>query len=370
VYEVIEKATGVHWAGKVVNKTSCPATALETELAILSHIDHPQTVRLKEVFNSEDVCIIVQELVNGGELFDRISEQGAFSEHYAAKFFRELLLVVKYLHEQGIVHRDLKPENIMLSDRSEDAVLKLIDFGASKFAQHDKAINGMRGTPPYMAPEIFARQSYGRPVDMWSLGVTLYVTLSGMFPYDPEERRFECPFFSPEFDEISESAKDILLKLLEINPEKRYTVDQALHHPWVTGEKASTAQMSVSNLRQMVARKKFKRAVETIRATNRFRSILKIKQSPSQPAPVESPQTGRRGAKLSQHQDAEKLTEQLGKVTENLDSAEKLLQEAIEKCTEIASLVDGEVTVAAKKLRDIKHMLHSQSVLLKSLSNK
>nr|BAB82378.1 myosin light chain kinase [Physarum polycephalum] len=339
VYEAAEKATNEHWAGKVViNKTDALPPPLETELAILAHLDHPQTVRLKEVFNSDDVCIIVQELVNGGELFERISEQGVFSEKYANKFFRDLLLVVKYLHEQGIVHRDLKPENIMLSDQSEEAVLKLIDFGASKFAQHDKAINGVRGTPPYMAPEIFAYQSYGKPVDMWSLGVILYVILSGMFPYDPEERRFDCPFISPEFDEISESAQDILLKLMEINPEKRYTVDQALEHPWVTGEKASSAEMSRSGKRQMVARKKFKRAVETIRATNRFRNILKMKTST--PTPIAA--VARRGSKLSQHMDVEKLTEQLGKiivnskevteqlgkVTSNLDSAEKLLQEA------------------------------------------
>jgi len=393
VYEVLEKATKIHWAAKVISKAQCPAIALEAELNILKMVKHHHAVNFKEMFNTEESCIIVMELVTGGELFDRISEQGVFTEKMAAKFFRELLHVVKHLHDQKIVHRDLKPENILLSNKTDDAVLKVIDFGISKIAATDKALMGSCGTLPYMAPEMFSRGTYGRPVDMWALGVILYILLAGLFPYDPDEKKFDCPFLTPEFDDVSESAKDILLKLMEINPDARFTVDQALHHPWVTGETASSAAMSVDNLRNMVAKKKFKRAADTIRTGLRLRGIiLKRKQenadekalsaAKEKEKPVAHPSDDQSAAKEKEKPTFTPLTttsddkvanffvhNHIGKVIHELDTAEHLIKSGIEQLSTIAKSGHGvhnaDLESVEKKLEAIKLDLSIQSTQLK-----
>jgi len=365
VYEVQERQTLQHWAAKVISKASCPASTLEAELTILQMVSHPHAVMFKEMFNTEECCIIIMELITGGELFDRISEQGAFTEKHAAKFFRELLLVVKHLHDQKIVHRDIKPENILLSDKTENAVLKVIDFGISKIAPNDKAILGLVGTLPYMAPEMFSRSSYGRPVDMWALGVVLYIILAGLFPYDPEEKKFDCPFLSPEFDEISASAKDILLKLLDKNPDTRHTVDQALRHPWVTGEQALDLSVSVENLKQnFVAKKKFKRAAETIRSGLRLRGIVMKRKGDSNLNKAVS-------AEVKEKEKPVALHEAINKVTSDLGEAEKLLKSVIEQMATIAksgNLPEGiknDFGGVEKKLEEVTHDVRTQYAQLK-----
>jgi calcium/calmodulin-dependent protein kinase I len=313
-------------------------------------VSHPQAVKLKEVFTTDEVCILVLEL------FERITEEGVFTEKYAAKFFRDLLLVVKHLHDQGIVHRDLKPENILLSDKTDAAVLKIIDFGESKLAVHDKAISGMRGTIPYMAPEIFAHSLYGRPVDMWALGVILYIILSGMFPYDPDERKFDCPFISPEFDDISEGAKDILLKLLDVNPETRYTADKALAHQWVTGESASNSVVSIANLRQMVARRRWKKAIDSVRTILLFRGFLKNKKDKGADSLDKTEE--------KKHEKEKEVLKELGKAANNLDAAELLLKSTIEKLTIIS---EKEYESAIVRLEDIKRTIHIQYLNLQEM---
>jgi len=266
----------------------------------------------------------------------------------------------------------------LLSNKTDDAVLKVIDFGISKIAATDKAIIGSCGTLPYMAPEMFSHGSYGRPVDMWALGVILYILLAGLFPYDPDEKKFDCPFLTPEFDDVSEGAKDILLKLMEINADARYTVDQALQHPWVKGETASSAVMSVDNLRNMVAKKKFKRAADTIRTGLRLRGIiLKRKQenadekalsaAKEKEKPVVHPPTT---ITTTSSEDKTKIAhDQIGKVAHDLDTAERLIKSGIEQLSTIAKSGQGihkaDLESVEKKLEAIKLDLSMQISQLK-----
>jgi len=193
-----------------------------------------------------------------------------------------------------------------------------------------------------------------------------------MFPYDHDEKKFDCPFISPEFDDISDSAKDILLKLLDINPDTRYTVDRALAHPWVTGEKASSSAMTITNLRIMVAKKKFKRAVETIRTCYRFRIVLKQKQGDTPREAASEEIEDKRNTAADKEKENEKVAriEQIAKVTGNLDAAEQLLASAIDKLDVLAKsggdFIEEFVSVG-KRLSDIHQDIRTQYLQLKVL---
>eukprot|EP01111_Echinosteliopsis_oligospora_P010010 TRINITY_DN3034_c0_g1_i2.p1 TRINITY_DN3034_c0_g1~~TRINITY_DN3034_c0_g1_i2.p1 ORF type:complete len:401 (+),score=111.39 TRINITY_DN3034_c0_g1_i2:70-1272(+) len=272
VFEVCERATGINWAAKVINKEKCSAKSLEDEIFIMEKIKHKHAVALKEYYSDRDYLVLILELLTGGELFDRILEM-PFTEQEASKFFRESLSVVKHLHDQGIVHRDLKPENILILSKDPPFVLKIADFGLSKIVPKDEYLIEVAGTPNYMAPEIFQRKPYGRPVDMWAMGVVLYVTLSGLFPYEWKDKTFIFDFPSPEFDKISASAKEVISRMLDRNPKTRITVDEALQHPWVTGRTATYVEIPKQGLQEFNARRRFKRAGETIRSALRIKGI-------------------------------------------------------------------------------------------------
>jgi len=274
VYKTSEKGTQRKWAAKVINKHKCLAKHLQNEVNIMKKVKHPNAIFLKDVFDNDDSCILILELVSGGELFDRIVDKGVYTEKDAALFAQSMFSVLKHIHDQNIVHRDLKPENILLSDDTHDAVVKLVDFGLSTFAPSNKSVLEVAGTESYMAPEMFEKRGYGKAVDMWAMGVIIFVVLSGLMPYDASLRKFNVEFPSPEFDEISDSAKELILKLLDKNPETRLTVDQALHHPWVAGDTATETSIAIHRLREFNARRKFKRAALAIRSTLRMKGMI------------------------------------------------------------------------------------------------
>lgn len=228
--------------------------ALETEIAILRQLEHPHIVELKEVVVASQETFIVMELLSGGELFNRIVEQGRFSEEQAAGLFAQILLSMEYLHSLNIVHRDVKPENILyLSPGSTD--IKLIDFGYAGIWAADKQLTGLCGTPDYVAPEVLSWYEddesgtpYGKGSDLWSLGVLLYVILSGCSPFSAEEEdellqlvaAAKYEFHEAEWKEISADAKDLIRKLLLVDPAARLTMSQVLDHPWLRAAVAAT----------------------------------------------------------------------------------------------------------------------------------
>ncbi|XP_074106748.1 calcium/calmodulin-dependent protein kinase I isoform X1 [Cotesia typhae] len=209
-------------------------------------LTHPNIVQLLETFEDKHKVYLVMELVTGGELFDRIVEKGSYTEKDASGLIRQVLEAVDYMHEQGVVHRDLKPENLLYYSPDEDSKIMISDFGLSKM--EDSGIMATAcGTPGYVAPEVLAQRPYGKAVDVWSIGVISYILLCGYPPfYDENDANLfaqilkgEFEFDSPYWDDISDSAKDFIHKLMCVKVEDRYTCKQALAHPWISGNAAS-----------------------------------------------------------------------------------------------------------------------------------
>ncbi|GAB1301536.1 Calcium/calmodulin-dependent protein kinase IV [Apodemus speciosus] len=240
-------------------------------------------IKLKEIFETPTEISLVLELVTGGELFDRIVEKGYYSERDAADAVKQILEAVAYLHENGIVHRDLKPENLLYATPAPDAPLKIADFGLSKIVEHQVLMKTVCGTPGYCAPEILRGCAYGPEVDMWSVGIITYILLCGFEPfYDERGDQFmfrrilncEYYFISPWWDEVSLNAKDLVKKLIVLDPKKRLTTFQALQHPWVTGKAANFVHMDTAQkkLQEFNARRKLKAAVKAVVASSRLGS--------------------------------------------------------------------------------------------------
>jgi len=251
VNSAINVKEGRGYAVKVVENKSLTdeenLEALETEIEILRKLDHPHIVSLKEVVVSTEDTYIVMELLSGGELFNRIVDKGPFPEAEAANLFAQILLSMEYLHSLSIVHRDVKPENILYLSSGADQI-KLIDFGYAGVWTPEKPLTGLCGTPDYVAPEVLSWYDdedngtpYGKGSDLWSLGVLLYVILSGCSPFsaDEEEAILELvaqakyEFHEAEWANITPDAKDLISKLLIVDPEKRLTMEQLLNHAWL-----------------------------------------------------------------------------------------------------------------------------------------
>ncbi|EJT81601.1 CAMK protein kinase [Gaeumannomyces tritici R3-111a-1] len=254
VFACVEKSSGQRYAVKVFSKTpgvderSSKSEGLQLEIAVLMGVSHPNVLCLKDTFNEPKAVYLVLELAPEGELFNFIVEKQKLGESESRKLFSQLFHGVKYLHDRGIVHRDIKPENILLMDR--ELHVKLADFGLAKIIGEESFTTTLCGTPSYVAPEILAdnrHRRYTKAVDVWSLGVVLYICLCGFppfsdeltsdsFPYNLSQQirtgRFNYP--SPYWDSVGDPALHLIDNMLIVDPEKRYTVDQCLNHPWMT----------------------------------------------------------------------------------------------------------------------------------------
>ncbi len=173
----VHKDTGERVAIKIFDKTSLDEDdeiSLQSEVDILSQLDHPNAVKLIEIFDEQNNIYLVLELLAGGELFDRIVEKESYSEKEASDTVRPIVDAIRYCHGMGIVHRDLKPENLLYESEDENSVIKITDFGLARFVLNELATTAC-GTPNYVAPEIIQGQGYGKEVDYWSIGVIIYI---------------------------------------------------------------------------------------------------------------------------------------------------------------------------------------------------
>ncbi|XP_067311248.1 ribosomal protein S6 kinase alpha-1 isoform X1 [Pseudorasbora parva] len=240
----IHKATNTEYAVKVIDKTSTdPSEEIEI---LLRYGQHPNIITLKDVYDNGKQVYLVTELMRGGELLDRILKQKFFSEREASAVLHTITKTVEYLHSQGVVHRDLKPSNILYVDESGNPEsLRICDFG---FAKQLRADNGLLMTPCYtanfVAPEVLKRQGYDEGCDIWSLGVLLYTMLAGFTPFanGPEDTpedilsRIGSGRFTltgGNWDAVSDAAKDLVSKMLHVDPHQRLTAKQVLKHPWI-----------------------------------------------------------------------------------------------------------------------------------------
>ena len=244
---------------------------LERELAILRSLDHPNIVRVYEHYQDDRYFHIVMEYCSGGELFDRIFSKGYLDERECAIIMEKAFSAVKYLHENGIVHRDIKPENFLFADNFPDAELKLIDFGLARKYEPTQTLQTRAGTPLYIAPEVL-HKNYDYRCDYWSLGVMMYVILSGCppFPGESNEDLFinilkgRYDFDGPQWEKVSPKAKDLISKLMVVDPEKRISAREALKHPWIKEMKKSkvdyeSTKTIINNLRQFTKVGRFKK---------------------------------------------------------------------------------------------------------------
>eukprot|EP00592_Proboscia_alata_P026969 CAMPEP_0194444248 /NCGR_PEP_ID=MMETSP0176-20130528/127161_1 /TAXON_ID=216777 /ORGANISM="Proboscia alata, Strain PI-D3" /LENGTH=1036 /DNA_ID=CAMNT_0039270601 /DNA_START=128 /DNA_END=3238 /DNA_ORIENTATION=+ len=254
------KATGVKYAVKCLDlglvDTEESLRQLREEIFIMCQLDHPNIVRLEEVYESHSEIYLVQELCMGGELFDRLDDQPDYhyTEESCARLVKQMLCSVRYIHSKGIIHRDLKLENFLFSSHAEDSELKMIDFGLSKHFSSGEVQNESVGTPYTVAPEVI-RRSYDERCDLWSIGVITYLLLSGDPPFGgcggPEplttvranilSGKFK---FEPEeiWSNVSAEAKDFISQLLVTDPEIRPTSREAQKSKWLR-QWANTAKM-------------------------------------------------------------------------------------------------------------------------------
>lgn len=243
------------------------------EVDIFISLDHPNIVKLFENYQDEQFFHIVMEFCSGGELLEKISQLGSFTEDETRRIMAQSFSAVHYLHEKGIVHRDLKLENFLLENDQPDAAVKLIDFGLAK--RYDPVRKNLRtivGTPYYVAPEIL-EGNYNQLCDEWSLGVMMYIMLSGEPPFDGDDdveifksvSKGEYSLDGEYLANVSAEAKDLLRKLLEKNVDKRISAAQALEHPWFKANAESKTQnignyqRVMKNLTKFEKQNKFKR---------------------------------------------------------------------------------------------------------------
>lgn len=286
VYKATRRSDDLPVAIKVIAKDRLDeetARLLDNELQILRAVSqHPGIVTLLDNLDTETHMFFVMNYVEGGPLLDRIVSRGTFSENDARILFRTILLTLQFLSQLGCVHRDIKPENILVDNHSRVWPVKLTDFGLSAKMQPDKLLYGALGTPLFVAPEILKELGYDSACDMWSLGVMMYIVLCGYppFPFNvsPAELigvivngRYEFP--AGEWDHVSSDAKDVVRRMLEVDPAKRITPGEALQHPWVLRSQ-SRSELPNRNLKSFNARRKLKATVVAVRTTCEFMNVI------------------------------------------------------------------------------------------------
>ncbi|KAM1005155.1 hypothetical protein ACFX14_005358 [Malus domestica] len=283
-YLCTENSTGHSYACKSILKRKLVSKNdredIKREIQIMQHLSgQPNIVEIKGAYEDKYSVHLVMELCAGGELFDRIIAQGQYSERAAAAILRDIVNVVHICHFMGVLHRDLKPENFLLSSKDAKAMLKATDFGLSVFIEEGKVYRDIVGSAYYVAPEVL-RRSYGKEIDIWSAGVILYILLSGVPPFWAETERgiFNAilegviDFDSQPWPSISDSAKDLVRKMLTQDPRKRITSAEVLEHPWLrVGGVASDKPIDsavLSRMKQFRAMNKLKQLALKVIAEN------------------------------------------------------------------------------------------------------
>ncbi|XP_006859789.1 PREDICTED: phosphorylase b kinase gamma catalytic chain, skeletal muscle/heart isoform isoform X3 [Chrysochloris asiatica] len=276
VRRCIHKPTGQEYAVKIIDITGggniSSEEVQELRKATLKEVDILQ--KLKDTYETNTFFFLVFDLMRQGELFDYLTEKVTLSEKETRKIMRALLEVICALHKLNIVHRDLKPENILLDD---DRNIKLTDFGFSCQLRPGERLREVCGTPIYLAPEIIAcsmnddHPGYGKEVDMWSTGVIMYTLLAGSPPFWHRKQMLmlrmimsgNYQFGSPEWDDYSDTVKDLISRFLVVSPQSRCTAEEALAHPFFQ-------QYVVEEVRHFSPRGKFKVIALTVLASVRI----------------------------------------------------------------------------------------------------
>jgi calcium-dependent protein kinase len=301
VYKVIYIKSSNIRAMKVIKKSSINYQDDERiflkEIEILAKTEHPNIIKIIEYYKDEINYYIITEYISGGELYEAISKCNKFNESKAAYIMRQILSALNYLHSFGIVHRDIKPENMLVEKSSDEDLIniKLIDFGTSNYVTEKKNLTLKVGSPYYIAPEVL-KKNYGKKCDIWSAGIILYIMLIGKLPFhgkNTEElfNNIKKGVFDKtceEWNSISNNAKDLILKMLEYNPEKRFSAQECLDHTWIktlaSDTKSNLIPGVLKNIYNLNAREKLQQAtiayiVHNLNSNKEIEELKKVFQS-------------------------------------------------------------------------------------------
>lgn len=276
------------------HQASVSEALLTNEILVMRKIvenvsPHPNVIDLYDVYEDQNGVHLVLELCSGGELFDRIVARDRYSEREAATVVRQIAAGLGALHKSNIVHRDLKPENCLFLNESDGSTLKIMDFGLSSVEEFTDPVVGLFGSIDYVSPEALSQGRISSKTDMWSLGVILYILLSGYPPFIAQSNRQkqqmilagEFSFYEKTWKNITSSAKQLISDLLQVDPHRRPSAQDVLNHPWVIGDSAKEEPMDPeirSRLQSFNARRKLRAAaIASVWSSTIFLRTKKLK---------------------------------------------------------------------------------------------
>ncbi|CAH8861922.1 unnamed protein product [Trichobilharzia szidati] len=238
----IERGSKMCYAAKVMQKKVI-SIERKRNIGQLLKLDHKNLVRLKEVFETPNSLYLVIELADGGELFQRLTKFPVYNEKTILVYFRQMINGIKYLHEYGIIHRNLKPENILLSSRENDAIVKITDYSPQLFTTEDLDMELVCFMTTFCPPELLLSRRYDKAVDLWALGILLYIMLTGNDPYQSKTGsdlyhailHCDIDYKSDPWKLISLNAQDAVKRLLVTDPQFRIITPNLLKHSWLNG---------------------------------------------------------------------------------------------------------------------------------------
>jgi serine/threonine protein kinase len=288
VKEGQNRQTNESYAIKIVTKAKLSKEdeiALKDEIDVLKDFDYKHIIRLYDVFEEPQHYYMVTEKMMGGELFDRVVQKSYYNEKEARDVCLIIFSAINYCHTKKVAHRDLKPENLLLTSESDDSDIKIADFGFAKRVKGPKTLTTQCGTPGYVAAEILEGKPYDTQADMWSIGVIVYILLGGYPPFIEQNQRTlfrkirkgQYEFHEEYWGQVSDDAKDLIRNLLVVDPDKRFTSDDALANKWIGADANTLAALdlgtNLAELKKFNAKRKFKAAVSTVMAANKMQSL-------------------------------------------------------------------------------------------------